>query len=263
MKIHYLSERLDSGMYVSACGWIGGERRHFSTQADDVECKACLRRMAGEAAEPAFVPHVVEDYEPGTHYDKRYDAIAYADVPGRPSYRCRWPSVDRALRDLVVIRSDGFVSKSAASVTDRIGRQGVRVQGGSRRVPRAMRQAEDAAAVERSLSWAIRQSARELSPDAQRAIVLARQVGELIDAEGKLPSTLSRHAVDRYKPVPASEIASALSIDEVEVGVVVREVLHWLRVDMAARGLVPPPTGARTHAWMERRREELRLRRAS
>ena len=96
------------------------------------------------------------------------------------------------------------------------------------------------------------------TPDAraQRVIVLARVVGI---CRGRIRRTRQGPAVDSWDPVSAETLAVELHIDEVEVGVVVREVKRWLRVEMHARGLTPPPHAARElERAHERRRELLR-----
>lgn len=243
---------------VSLCGMVAVHC------GPDVTCAMCLRELASLDRVGAAAL-VVADHG-GTEWDASLAPIAEAEVPGRVEYAYRWTSEVAALETWVRTRLDGYSAKSLHAVTEALGRDGCRVQDGGPGEPKAMRQADDVAEVERVLRHVFGVLPWEGLLDANLAL---RALVWRFVASGWAP--VKRRSDVRMEAVQMTPeaIAERLALPDVTARVVKRttdRARRLVRVELVARGLVRPRrrpgTEAGVVAW-EREQEAVRERRAA
>ena len=243
---------------VSLCGMVAV---HCGPEVTCVLCLRELRSLDRVGAAPLVVAA-----SGGTEWDEGFAAIAEAEVPGRVEHAYRWTSELAALETWARTRMDGYSAKSLHAVTEALGRDGCRVQDGGAGEPKAMRQADDVAEVERVLRHVFGKLAWE----------------GLLDADMALRAMLWRFVASGWAPVrkrgdvrleavqmTPESIAERLDMPDVTARIVKRatdRARRLVRVELVSRGLVRPRrrpgTDAGVVAW-EREQEAVRERRAA
>lgn len=249
-KTHVIRSE-SSGISASICGMVG-----VRGATEEPTCALCRReldrlRALGVAAHE--VPRVIPDAGDGTRWDESLAPIAAAPLPGRVARRYRWPSVSRALEAWARARVDGYSARSLHGVTEALGRDGVRVDGGQPCEPSAMRQADDCADVEACLEHVFGHVAWEGLLDARAAFAATLWRWVASDwADVRVRRDVRREAVQ----LTPEAIADRLDMEDVTPRVVKRttdRAMRYLRVEMVARGLVPPrrtPPGGASAAYV-------------
>jgi len=173
--------------------------------------------------------------------------------PPRPAEeRARFGGVHQALALYVRVRSDGYQISSSMGGLMRIAESGVR--GPRRASSTVLETADEMAAIEAALERAYDGgNDRGIGVEACAAILLARLVGRerLVGASG------SRRMRMR-EPVPVADLATHHGISPGVVQAIVQSGVRRLRIELAARGLIPMPRRqSRLLEPIERRRGEL------
>lgn len=245
LKSHVLRET-DGVISVSLCGMIGVR----GTDGDPT-CALCRRelerlRALGVVADD--VPRIAADDAQGTRWDESLAPLVTASTPGRVAHRYRWSTVSEALEAWARVRVDGYGNKSMHALTEALGRDGVRVDGGRPGEPQATRQAEDCAEVEACLRHVFQTLAWEGLLDARRAFAATMARWVAFDfADVRVRRDVRREAVQ----LTPEAIADELDMPDVTARIVRRttdRAMRLLRVEMVARELVkprrPPASGA-------------------
>ena len=236
-KSHVLRET-DGVLSVSLCGMVGV--RGTEGEPTCALCRRELDRLGALGVAPDEVPRVVPEAGQGTRWDASLEAIATAPTPGRVAHRYRWATVSEALELWARVRVDGYNTKSLHAVTEALGRDGVRVDGGAPGDPQATRQAEDCAAVEACLRHVFERVAWEGLLDARQAFAATMARWVAIEwADVRVRRDVRREPVQ----LTPEAIAEQLAMPDVTARVVRRttdRAMRYLRVEMVARELVKP-----------------------
>lgn len=188
---------------------------------------------------------------------QRIEAHAFADawsdtaqIPREAIGKPRFPSVEAALLRLCDLRDAGYGVPSVGGTLRAIHSLGVMVQAGKRAGAPSTSAAEDAVEVERALEYATQP---EHSTTVASSVVLAKAVGHRIISKDSYGRS------HRIAKKPSNEdIGQRFDMSTAEVSAMARRCLRRLRVEMAARGVVPEPRkSARLYLDVIRRREEL------
>ena len=154
--------------------------------------------------------------------DRWHYAAPWTTRHGTP-HTSRWPSAEAALLSYWTIVRDGYPAGSVSGSIVAFGRLGCWAQSSGRHDSAAEHAADDAVPVEQALRTAFPGEAWRRSA----AILLGRR-GLTV-------------------PIGAAELADALGVAETEIAATVRRGMRAVRVELAARGLIPMP--ARDSAW--------------
>jgi len=247
-----------SGIRVSVCGMVAVHC------GPEVTCALCIREL--RSLDRVGAATLVVADTGGTEWDETLAPIAEAEVPGRVEHAYRWTSELAALETWARTRMDGYSAKSLHAVTEALGRDGCRVQDGGRSEPKALRQADDVAEVERVLRHVFGTLAWEGLLDANLALtaLLWRFV-----ASGWAPVRKRGDVRLEAVQMTPEAIAERLDMPDVTARIVKRttdRARRLVRVELVARGLVRPRrrpgADAGVVAW-EREQEAVRERRAA
>lgn len=177
---------------------------------------------------------------------------------------CRWGSVESALSHWAAVRIDGYPIGSLTDAISALAKMGTFVSGGGGD-GKAARLADSISDVDRALAAAFVGHRFELGEATTKAILLARLVGIRSDQYAAAvgappPSRADNHGRQgiAFEPVPAAIIAGALGLRVSVIAGVVRRGRRALRVEFAARRLIPdPPARAGLAEAIDRRRRAL------
>lgn len=248
-RVHRHDHQGESGLFVTLCGQMVGESSRVTRDNEEVTCKTCLKRLAiipyapGDLTSPERPYKYVDENGWGRRTRPPTHAELYPELHRKE--RPMFSGVAQALNAYASILVDGYTSKSVAGAHENLGRTGAMVQTSGRSTPKALKEAELAAEISKSLRWAARHVAE---CDEERAIGIL-----LLDQVGK-PSA---HSKSRFTPFSRERLEEEFEMSAEEIRNVIGEMLRGLRVDLAARGLHPEPFGERDRAATVARRGEL------
>lgn len=165
--------------------------------------------------------------------------------------RHRFPHERAALHSYVTARAAGYQPGSSAGALLATAESGVHSPRSGPGESHVLRTADDVVEVERALEVAYDDgNDRDLGPRACRAILLARVVGR------DVPRKTARGRLCRErKPVSLALVADRHGVSEAAVNAIVRSGLRRVRVELAARRLIPAPGGDSAVARQVQRRQ--------
>lgn len=218
---------------------------------------SCLRREHGDecgtcvVCERLKILRILGELD-GTYERERTVGVVQLEGVRGP----RWGSAERAVE---YYATTTYGTKSASGALARWAEYEAHLTGGVHEAERGThRRAMDLADVELALQLAL--AADDAVPPGLRfGILVGRVVGRVERVEGR---NGRQHQV--RVPIPAGELAERYGVSVQAIATMVRSVMRRLRIELAARGLIPSPKrSSRIAEAVMRRREEITRRPAA